>query len=92
MIACFKCGQENEYDSTFCSNCGRYLVAKKETPQRFDIQKAVIYHCPSSGVQREENFQRCQNCGVQREENFTQNKKIKYKIDRMYKYRSPMGP
>ena len=54
MIECFKCGQKNEYDSKFCSNCGSDLVAKKDFYKRYDIKEAVIYRCPSCGFQREE--------------------------------------
>lgn len=56
MITCFRCGQENENDSQFCSNCGKYLIAKKENVKRFDIKNRITYRCPSCGAQGEENF------------------------------------
>lgn len=56
MITCFRCGMENDFDSNFCSNCGRYLIVKKEPPKRYDIKKRIVYRCPNCGAEGEKNF------------------------------------
>jgi len=58
MITCFRCGEQNPYDSKYCSNCGNQLDAEKETKKVHYYNETPMITCPSCGAQGEQNFSR----------------------------------
>lgn len=58
MITCFRCGDQNQYDSKFCSNCGNDLVTQKETKKIYNHRESPMITCPSCGAKGEKNFSR----------------------------------
>lgn len=44
MLSCFRCGEQNRYDSKYCPNCGNQLVAEKETKKYIIMTKRLKLH------------------------------------------------
>lgn len=56
MITCYRCGEQNPYDSKFCSNCGYDLATQKETKKSYNHRDSPLIKCPMCGAEGERNF------------------------------------